>query len=72
MIIKSFTNSKVGNDCLIKDTILLLKIEYDYLVIHQTNYIGGWCTNEPRRTYHDAADERSAIDIFDKLIREVI
>lgn len=72
MIIKSFTNSREGNDCLIKDTIIILEIEEDYVILHQTNYIGSWCDDEPRRTYYNAKTEQEALKIFNKVVREVI
>lgn len=72
MIVKTFSNSRVGNDCLIQDTVLLLCVDGIYHIMRQTRYIGGWCSDKPRLATYVASDEQDAHKIFNRVVKEVI
>lgn len=51
-ILLNCTNERQGNDCLIAESISLIRVTYRfYIVIHATQVIGGW-TGNPVETKH--------------------
>ena len=41
-IVYQYNNEHCGNDCVIYDTVLILKVFYEYMVLHIRKYSGGW------------------------------
>lgn len=72
MIIKQFTSSKVGNDCLIKDSVMLVKNGDAYIVIHTTSYVGSWTPDEPDSQFYCYGSESDAMSTFDMVVKKVI
>ncbi len=71
-VLKECKYTKEGNDCLIKDYVCLIKLDYHlYAVVHTNEVCGGW-TGNPIITKSEAfKDYDDALDYMTKLIREI-
>ena len=74
-LLKEYTFERYGNECLIKDYIYLIRLDYDvYLVTRTTAITGSW-TGNPITTYcdhfRDLADALVAWEEFVRNLKEL-
>lgn len=67
-ILQSYTKDREGNDCLIKESIALISVAYEsFIVIHITQFIGGWTNNPIETEYKHYRSHGDAKAYFNEL-----
>lgn len=68
-IIKQYEDNREGNDCLIKDCIVMMRCHGQYIVTNIRRYIG-WCDNGIRtRSWKEFDNADEAEHYYDDMIK---
>lgn len=71
-ILQSYSNERQGNDCLIKESIALISVTYElFIVIHITQFIGGWTNNPIETEYKHLRSYEDARAYFNELYEQI-
>lgn len=67
-ILRQYTDSRLGNDCLIKDTVIQAHVHDTYIVEVIRRYYG-WCDNGlDYRSLKEFDNQKAADDYYDWLV----
>lgn len=71
-ILQSYNNDRQGNDCLIVESIALIRVTSGfYIVIHATQIIGGWTGNPVETRYGNFRSYEEAKAYFNELYEQI-
>ena len=68
-LLKDYSTTRVGNDCLIRDYVSLIRMSDDvYSVIHVNSVFGGWTGNPVKSSSEVFPNESSATNYMNEII----
>lgn len=71
-ILQSYNNDRQGNDCLIIESIALIRVTFGfYIVIRATQVIGGWTGNPVETRYGNFRSHEEAKAYFNELYEQI-
>lgn len=71
-ILDNYHIEREGNDCLIIDSIALIRISYSfYIVIHTIQVVGGWTGNPIETNYENFSSYENAREYYNELCTQL-
>ena len=71
-LLNEYSTTKIGNDCLIRDHVALIRMsDDDYSVVHVNSVFGGWTGNPCTSKCEVFCNDTSAKEYFDTLVRRL-
>ena len=71
-ILNNYHIEREGNECLIIDSIALIRVTYSfYIVIYTTQVIGGWTGNPLETNYKNFSSYENAREYYNELYTQL-